>query len=116
MIPFAAAFRTDARAPWSRPFRVRPDVRISSGGGRDEFRLQFADAPHGRRGFPPLGGRQTRYEPSVDLFLTSPRVDRLIADAEVAGEIGDAPPGGEEIECPSTRLGWTATFSRDCAS
>ncbi len=56
--------------------------------------LEFADAPLGRRQFRPLGGREARDEPALDLLLTPPGVDRLRADAEVVGEIGDPPPDG----------------------
>jgi hypothetical protein len=50
-----------------------------------QFGLEFADAPLGRLEFRPLSGGQARDEPSVDLLLTPPGVDRLIADTEVAG-------------------------------
>ena len=53
-----------------------------------EFSLELTDAAIGGREFRPLGRREAWDEPSVDLFLTSPRVDRLIADPEVAGQIG----------------------------
>jgi hypothetical protein len=79
-----------------------------------EFGLELADPLLGCREFRPLGGRQTRDEPSVDVFLTPPGVDRLIADTDVAGEIGNPPPSGEEIEHPSTKLGRITASSHGC--
>ena len=75
-----------------------------------EFSLELADPPLGGRAFRPLDGRQARDESSVDRFLASPRVGRLVADAEVAGQIGDPPPSGEEIKDASSELGWIPTY------
>ena len=79
-----------------------------------QFSLEFVDAPLGGCEFPPLSGRQARDQSSVDLFLASPGVDRLVADTEVAGEVGDPPPDGEEIEDASSELGWIPTCSHGC--
>ena len=50
-----------------------------------QFGLEFADPPLGRRELLAFRRSQARDEPSVDLFLPPPGVDRLIADTEVAG-------------------------------
>lgn len=54
-----------------------------------KFSLELADAALRGREFRPLDRGQTRDEAPVDPVLGAPEVDGLIADAEVAGEIGD---------------------------
>jgi len=76
--------------------------------------LEFADAPLGRRKFLTLCGSQTGDEASVDGFLPSPGIDRLIADAQVASEIDDLASGVEEIERSSAKLRWVSTSSHCC--
>ena len=79
-----------------------------------EFSLELTDTAIGGREFRPPGRREAWEESPVDLFLTSPRVDGLIADTEVTGQIGDPPPSGEEIKDASSELGRIPTSSHSC--
>jgi hypothetical protein len=79
-----------------------------------QFGLELSDAPPGGPQLVSLGRRQTGDESRVDLLLTAPDVDGLVADAEVASQIADPPSGGEEIEDASSKLGWIPTSSHGC--
>ncbi len=79
-----------------------------------EFSIEFPDAPLGGRELRALGGREAWDESSVDVLLPSSEVDGLIADAQVAGEIGDPPSRGKQIEDASAELGWIPTSSHGC--
>src|SRR6266702_3984258 len=73
-----------------------------------ELGFQVPDAPPCRVQLSTLARRQSGLESSVDARLTSPVVHRLIADAEVAGNITHAPAGSEQIKNPSSKLRWVA--------
>jgi hypothetical protein len=79
-----------------------------------QFGLEFADPPLGRRKFLTLCGSQTGDETSVDGFLPSPGVDRLIADPEITSEIDNLAPGIEEIDDSTSELRWVSPSSHCC--
>jgi hypothetical protein len=79
-----------------------------------QFGLEFADTPLGCRKFLTFSGSQTGDKPSVHALLAPPGVDRLIADAQVAGEIDNLAPSVEEIEDTSTKLRRIASSSQSC--
>ena len=73
-----------------------------------ELGFQVPDAPPCGVQLSTLARRQSGLESSVDARLTSPVVHRLIADAEVAGNITHTPAGSEQIKNPSSKLRWVA--------
>jgi len=67
--------------------------------------LELADPALGRGQLLALKGRQPGDEPPVNLLLAAPGVDRLIADPEIAGNIGDFAPGLDEVNDAAPELG-----------
>jgi hypothetical protein len=47
---------------------------------------------------------QPRLEPTVDAVLAAPRVDRLVADSEIVGDLGDLAPSLDQIEHATPKL------------
>ncbi len=58
-----------------------------------------------------LGRRQPGLETTVDAVLAPPRVDRLVADAQVLGDLGDLAAGVDQVEHTTPELGRVATPS-----
>src|ERR1035437_8911929 len=79
-----------------------------------ELGLEFADPPLGGGQLVALDRRQPGDEPSVNLLLAPPGVDRLIADTEIAGNIGDLAPGLNEIHDATPKLGRITPSSHGC--
>jgi len=79
-----------------------------------QFGLEFVDAPLGRCEFVAFSRSQTGDESAVDLLLTPPGVDRLITDAQVAGQIDDLAPGVEKIDDSTTKLRRVTPSSHCC--
>jgi hypothetical protein len=79
-----------------------------------QFSLELSDALLGRGELVPLGGRQARDLSAIDLFLSSPDVDGLRADAQIPGQVGDPASGCEQIEHAPTELRWIPSPSHGC--
>jgi hypothetical protein len=60
--------------------------------------LQLADALVGRAELGQFGAVESGQLPGVDQFLAAPAIDRLVADTEVDGDLGDRTAGGHEVE------------------
>ncbi len=69
-----------------------------------ELSFQLSDAPAGRQELGALPGGQSNLESLVDPLLPSPVVHRLIADAQVAGDISDAPSRSQQTKDPLVEL------------
>jgi hypothetical protein len=44
--------------------------------------------------------------PGFDELLAAPDVDRLLADVEISGDLGDTPSGGDKLKDLAAELGW----------
>jgi hypothetical protein len=67
--------------------------------------LQCGDTLAGRSELGHVAAVRTRQLPRIDEVLTTPDIDRLVADAEEPGDLGDLPPGYDEIENLAAELG-----------
>nr|WP_235618371.1 hypothetical protein [Streptomyces sp. CB02400] len=76
-------------------------------GGR--FRLQFGNPSSGDHELSPVLAGRPGQLPGVDEVLTSPDVDRLLADAETVSDLPDRPAGIDEIEDLAPELGRVTT-------
>ena len=76
----------------------RPPHRLQLG-------LQLDDAAlgHGQLGL--LAAGQARFQAPVDAVLTPPAVDRLAADAQRLGDLGDRPAGLDQAQHLTAELG-----------
>lgn len=70
-----------------------------------QLRLQLGDALTGRSQLGLLGNGRTGNLPGVDAVLATPDVDRLLADAEKLGGLGDLAAGLDQIKDPAAELG-----------
>jgi hypothetical protein len=66
--------------------------------------FELADRFSSRHQLRLLHGRQPRLETPVDAVLTSPRVDRLIADPEIRSNLGDLAAGLHQIQYAPAKL------------
>lgn len=55
--------------------------------------LQLGDALAGRGQFGQVAAGRARQLPRIDEVLATPDIDRLVADAEELGNLGDLPSG-----------------------
>lgn len=69
-----------------------------------QLRLQLGDALTGRSQLGLLGSGRTGNLPGVDAVLATPDVDRLLADAEKLGDLGDLAAGLDQIKDPAAEL------------
>src|SRR6266852_826852 len=92
--------RPSLRRPRTSFWACGPFEQLRSSAVDGEFGFQLSDAMAGRHQLGPLPGRQSRLEPLVDALLAAPAVDRLIADAEVAGDVSDPSACGDKIKNP----------------
>ena len=63
-----------------------------------ELGFQLSDAPARRHQLDALDGRQPGLESLVDVVLPPPAVHRLVADAEIPGDIAHAAASGDEVK------------------
>lgn len=66
--------------------------------------LQLGDAFAGRSELGLVDAGRAGQLPSIDEVLATPDIDRLVADAEEPGDLGDLPSGCDEIENLTTEL------------
>ncbi|WP_440098810.1 hypothetical protein [Streptosporangium sp. H16] len=57
--------------------------------GHDQFELQLSDLASGRDPLGAIGGGEAVLLGGIDQFLLTPVVDRLAADVQVTGHVGD---------------------------
>src|SRR5262245_58970 len=69
-----------------------------------QLRLELLDPLAGRNQLGLLRRRQPSFQAPIDAVLTPPRVHHLIADPEIIGDIGDPPPGLDQIEDTTPEL------------
>jgi hypothetical protein len=84
---------------------VSPERSASSSDARTvdlERGLELADAPLRRAQLVPLGRRKPRLETTINAVLTTPAIDRLLADGEVARDVGDLAARLKKIEDAAT--------------
>jgi hypothetical protein len=73
--------------------------------------LELPDASSRRHEFSPLGGREPCFGAAVDALLPAPVVHRLVADAEVVGDVTDAAPACHQVKNTPPKLRWVSTSS-----
>lgn len=79
-----------------------------------ELGFEFPD-PAPRRGeLLPFLGPHGGDEAAVNLLPAAPGVDRLVADAEITGELGDLAPRREQVEHPTAELGRVSPSYQGC--
>jgi hypothetical protein len=66
--------------------------------------FQLADPTLGRSKLSLLQRPQPGFEPTVDLLLPAPAVDRLLTDPEVTCHVRDLPPRGQQVDDPPPEL------------
>src|SRR5438105_9111887 len=69
-----------------------------------ELGLEFTDSLTSREQLPALTRRQTGVDPSVDAVLATPRIDRLLADTEIRGNLPDLAARRNELQNAATEL------------
>jgi hypothetical protein len=78
---------------------------------RLQLGLQLGDAALGRGQLGLLRARQAGFQATVDAVLAPPGVDRLIADAQRLGDLGDRSAGLDQVQDPAAELGWIPASS-----
>ena len=77
-----------------------------------ELSLELGNAPAGGQEFGVLAARQTGLESAIDAVLLPPVVDRLAADPEVPGDVGDLAACVDQVEDPAPEFRWITSSSR----
>jgi hypothetical protein len=78
---------------------------------RPQLGLQLSNPALGRGQLGLLAAGQARFQAAVDAVLAAPGVDRLIADAQRLGDLGDRPPGLDQVQDLAAELGWIPASS-----
>jgi hypothetical protein len=69
-----------------------------------QLRLELPDPLARRDQLSLLRRGQTHLEPTVDAVLAPPRVDRLVADPQIVGDLSDLAPSLDQIEHTTPKL------------
>jgi hypothetical protein len=85
-------------AAWNRLWGHHLSDQLHGAAHRPQLGLQLRDPAFGRGQLALLSTGQARFQAAVDAVLAAPGVDRLIADAQRLGDLGDRPPGLDQVQ------------------
>jgi hypothetical protein len=83
---------------WNRRLGHHLSDQLHGAAHRPQLGLQLRDPPPGRGQLALLGTGQARFHAAVDAVLAAPGVDRLIADAQRLGDLGDRPASLDQVQ------------------
>jgi hypothetical protein len=96
---------------WNRLLGHHLSDQLHRPAHRVQLGLQLGDATLGRDQHGLLAAGQARFQAAVDAVLAAPGVDRLIADAQRLGDLGDWPASLDQVQHLAAELGWISASS-----